>query len=304
MREHTIFNQITLIVLFIFTCSTHAVDVATNVDLVIFSFDRPLQLYALLESTHQYIKGLGTISVIYRVSNKSYEEAYTEVSKDFSSIQFIKQGNNHAGDFKPLTVHATFNSPGKYILFAVDDIIVKDYVDLSECIRALEETKAYGFYLRMAPHLTQSYPSYNKQRVPSLMHMKQGFFAWKFSEGQYDWGYPHTVDMTLYRKKDIESDLRTMKYSAPNLLEAEWAGRARSIMNRIGLCYKHSKIVNIPLNQVHTCGWNNPHMNYLSANQLLTCFKEGKKIDITPLFRINNQGSHMDYKPTLINRSK
>jgi len=36
-----------------------------KVDLVIFSFDRPLQLYALLESCEEYMKGLGDVHVTH-----------------------------------------------------------------------------------------------------------------------------------------------------------------------------------------------------------------------------------------------
>ena len=42
-------------------------------DLVVFSKDRPLQLYAFLESVETYITDLETISVIYRVTSSAYE---------------------------------------------------------------------------------------------------------------------------------------------------------------------------------------------------------------------------------------
>ena len=43
-----------------------------NADLVIFSYNRPLQLYALLESITNYVTGLDKIMVIYRSSDARY----------------------------------------------------------------------------------------------------------------------------------------------------------------------------------------------------------------------------------------
>ena len=45
-----------------------------NVDIIIFSYDRPLQLYAFLESIDQYCVGVGKCFVLYRASDKDYEK--------------------------------------------------------------------------------------------------------------------------------------------------------------------------------------------------------------------------------------
>ena len=270
-------------------------------DLVIFSYDRPLQLYALLESVHKYITGLGETHVIYRASNDAYAQAYDQVRTTFSSAQFARQGDNPAADFKPLTLKATFDSPNNYILFAVDDIVVKDFVSLGECINALEKMNAYGFFLRLGTNLSECYSLQCKQPVPPLKEVAPGIFAWKFSEGRCDWAYPHTVDITLYRKKDISEDLRSLFYRSPNYLEGTWHSRSGRIMHRFGLCFVHSKIVNIPLNKVQTDN-DNIHMNLLSPLELRQLFEQGMKMDISLLYKIDNKGAHMAYKPTFILR--
>ena len=63
-----------IILFFFFTCF-----VFSSVDLVVFSYDRPLQLFAFLESTNQFVSGLGEISIIYRYSDENYEKAYQKV---------------------------------------------------------------------------------------------------------------------------------------------------------------------------------------------------------------------------------
>ena len=138
------------------------------VDLVIFSYDRPLQLYALLESVEKYLTGLSSTTIIYRISNERFRLSYNTVKNRFSHCTYRQQGNTPGQDFKPLTIEATFGGNSDYILFGVDDIIVKDFVDLDYCVQALENNEAYGFYLRMGSNLIQSYLADEKTEASTL----------------------------------------------------------------------------------------------------------------------------------------
>lgn len=270
-----------------------------SVDFVIFSYDRPLQLYALLESTELYIKGITYTHVIYRVSSDEYELGYQIIKKRFPYVIFHQQGINPVKDFKPLTIGAAFDSPSEYIMFGVDDIIVKDYVDLSECISALESTHAYAFYLRLGTHLTCSYPAWQKQKVPPFDFVDHKIIVWQFSSGEMNWKYPNTVDMTIYRKSEIQEEFIKLDYTSPNTLEYNWFCGASRVMHRTGVCFNDSIIINVPINRVQSfCP--TPHMNLYSPKQLLEIFLSGSKIDIKPLFKIKNEGCHMDYKPVFI----
>lgn len=271
------------------------------VDFVVFSYDRPLQLYALLESAQTYIKGIEQTHVIYRASNDQYMLGYQEVINAFSNVSFHKQGDNPAKDFKPLTLRAVFGSPSAYIMFGVDDMVAKDYVDVAECAALLEKTQAYAFYLRLGMNLTSSYPASQVQKLPPFTPINDRVISWQFNQGEMNWQYPNTVDMTIYRKRDIQGDLTQMNYSGPNLLESDWSARVLNILHRRGLCLSNSAVINIPLNRVQTfCP--TLHMNLHSPEKLLEMFLLGEKMDIKPLFRIQNGGCHMDYEPTFIKR--
>ena len=270
-------------------------------DMVVFSFDRPLQLYALLESLEKYVSHVNETHVIYRVSDATYDQAYNIVFKSFPKVLIHKQGDQSAKDFKPLTLKAAFDSPSSYVIFAVDDIIVKDYVDMSECIKHLEKQNAYRFFLRLGTNLRECYTMYRAQPLPPFKKLENDVYTWQFAQGRDDWGYPHTVDMTVYKKKSIEEHLRVMSYPNPNRLEGVWHGQAHSKMNAWGLCFKQSKIVNLPLNKVQTV-FNNRAMNFVSVKELLSLFNAGKKMDIKPLEKVNNKAAHMEYTPTYIIR--
>lgn len=269
-------------------------------DLIIFSYDRPLQLYALLESVKKYITGINSIKVINKASNKNFANAYTIVQQDFPEADFIVERSElKSTNFKTLTMKAIKRSTADHVIFAVDDIIVKDYVNLNECIQWLEKTRAYGFYLKMGTNLSYCYTENKKQPVPIYTQIHNDILAWQFDFGTCDWNYPNTVDMTLYRKKDIITLFKSLNFSNPNWLEGRWAQHKPSC--NVGLFYQHSKIVNIPINKVTT--FENAHMNLYSKKELLKKFKKGLKIDIEPLYKILNNDVHMEYAPTFIARN-
>lgn len=274
---------------------------AAVADLVVFSYNRPLQLYAFLESAEKLMEGVGEIHVIYRADGNHFAAGYDEVARDFDYVVYHKQGANPREDFKPLTNQATFGSPSQYVIFAVDDIVVKDFVDLSECIDLLESSETYAFYLRMGRNLNWCYSWNAKQDLPPFEEIADGVFAWQFARGTYDWNYPHSVDMTLLRKNDIKRDYVRLSFSNPNTLEGRWAGVAGPIMHRYGLCYETTKIVNLPLNRVQTT-WANRNMELYTPEELLEKFNAGLKMDIEPLFQMNNPSAHTEYEPTFVQR--
>jgi len=270
----------------------------SKADLVAFSYNRPMQLYALLESITKYMTGINTATIIYRTSNDAFDNAYTCVKNDFPTVNFIKQ--NRKEEFKSLVLHAMSKTLADHIIFTVDDIIVKDYVNLNECIRYLEQTHTYGFYLRLGTHLSACYSEQSDQKVPHHVEIKDGICSWQFDCGEHDWGYPNTVDMTLYRKRDLLLLFEQLNFNSPNTLEGSWT-LCKPLMGA-GLFYEKSKIVNIPLNLVQQDACN-PNMGLYSVQELLEKFEQGLKIDINPLYMTENESAHIDYEPMFVLRN-
>jgi len=269
-----------------------------GVDVVIFSFDRPMQLFSALESISHYLRGYQTLTVLYRASDSRFDAAYHVVKGAFPQVRYIKQSDNPRKDFKPLLLQAVFNSPSEYIVFGVDDMIVKDFVDLNFCKQMIEKTGAYGFFLRFGRHIQQSYMFQKPLMLPLSVPLNNGVFAWDFCKGELDWGFPNNLDMTLYRKSDLKKWFTELDYKHPNSLEFKWAQHLPA--NRIGLYFEHSKMVNLPLNIVNPSDC--PHMNFMTAEELLVKFNQGYKIDIEPLFQVDNPSPHYDYIPEFVPR--
>ncbi len=279
------------------------------VDLLVFSFNRPLQLYAFLESVERYIEGLSTITVLYRASSNDFQEGYEQVRQRFAQVNFVRQENdNPHANFKQHVLNSLEESPSPYILFGVDDVIVKDSVSLKECVGLMEDTHANGFFLRMGKNITNHYLAdvslTHDTNVPLYNEILSGVCAWQFRNGKHEWAYPNTVDMTIYRKKDIKPVLVSLSFTTPNTLEGQWYGS--SDFTNVGLCFAESKIVNLPLNVVQEEKHNNMLLNRttynLDVHDLLNKFNQGLKIDIEPLHSMENSAPHMDYLPNFIKR--
>jgi len=277
-----------------FTLNLHA----APVDLLIFSYNRPMQLFALLESIETYMTGLDQVWVLYRADDDRYEAGYGQVKETFPQVTYMQQ-TMQPNNFKSLTIRWLRNTQSPYIMFAVDDIIVKDEVDCEYCTELMQQTGAYGFYLRLGKNTTYCYPLSSMHRVPPLELVCDDVYSFLPSQGSGDWYYPHTVDMTMYKKDEVRKDFYQMNYHNPNSLEGNWTGRARRAIQSKSLCFGLSKIVNLPLNRVqNTC--RNRTMNFMTPLELLELFEQDYRIDIAPLYQIKNKSAHMNYEPSFI----
>lgn len=271
----------------------------SNVNLIVFSFDRPLQLYAFLESAQRYLLNLDKLTVIYRTSNAYYSNAYEQVKNRFHIYKFFKQEIVPYNNFKDLTIQA-INESCDYLIFAVDDIIITDFVNVKQCEELLKQTKSYGFYLRLGHNIRECYMQNIKTPVPINELVQDDIYIYKFNNGKGDWFYPNSLDMVIYNKKEIINQIKNLHFSSPNKLEGEWSLKAN--LNKYGLFFKESKIVNIPLNLVNENFRKNKNSRLFSANDLLKKFQDGLKIEIDGLYKIQNKSTHIDFVPKFIKR--
>lgn len=274
---------------------------AHKADLIIFSCDRPIQFLALMESIHKNITNIGDIFVIYRASTERFDAAYEEIKRIIDTPYYYKQSANPAADFKELTLACLKNCTHSYLFFAVDDMISTDPVDIAACIDALEETKSYAFYLRLGLNLTYCYPMNAQQQIPHGSPYGEHYFRWRFRDGVYDWKYPHSVDMTIFRKEDVMQQLTDLPFKSPNTLESAWAGAIGHTHDQYGICFLKSPVVNLPLNRVQN-DYGNRNAQSMSVEDLLLLFNLGMKIDINLLQGCVNTAAHMDYSPTFLMR--
>lgn len=268
-----------------------------RVDLLIFSYNRPLQLYAFLESSEKYLENLHRQYVIYRAGNDHYEKGYRKVKEAFPNVIYIRQSvENPYEDFAPVVRQTIFDrniSTARYITFALDDFLIKETIDLKEAVSLLKETGAYGFYFCLGNNL-KNHPKDQKLLI------QEGVYGWQFSSMEGEWKVPNSLKLTLFKKEDIESDFLNMKFHSPNLLEALWNESAN--LFRIGLYYDRSKAVSLPLNIAMENEGALGKVIKISTKELLTYFDQDLKMDTSQVEMIENESIDLPFKPEFIHR--
>lgn len=259
--------------------------------LIIFTKDRPMQCEALLESL-RLVTGLTGVYALCATSNDKFDEGYRLVQKKYPTVRFIKQDRTlNRRDFMPLLRNIFEHITAQYIMFAVDDMIVINEVDIPLCIALMEQTHAYGCYLRLGQDIDYCYAYKAPMPIPELRDVSSGFYTWHLTSGSKCWGYPHTVDMTIYPRATLQNALK-LAVMSPNTFEAWWANQGIPQDAR-GMCYEFSHVINIPLNLVQQDYANNCSNRY-STEQLLKLFFEGWRIDVEKLYKLPHNAPHVD----------
>ncbi|MDN3504660.1 MAG: glycosyltransferase family 2 protein [Rhabdochlamydiaceae bacterium] len=284
---------------------THMNEESDVTDIIAFSWNRPLQVYAMLESLYEKGKNFGQVFVIYRSSNSEFDKGYNEVMKKFPRVQFVRQDDALARQvFKPLVMKYTFDesiSKAKYIAYSTDDLVLREELDFAVGVKALQDFKASGFFYRLGKNIDHCYMYNNLHTpVPHLMPLDNDIYAWQFKNGTGDWDYPHSVDFTLYSKEFIKPHLESFHFTYPNDFEAVWAQKADH--DRLGLCHSSSKIINMPLNVISNKTNRGMRVDEYKPEALLYKFNQGLKMDRKPLETITPNAPHMDYHPTFVMR--
>lgn len=296
-----------------------------SVDLIIFSMNRPLQLYACLESIERNCINYNNIYTIYKATTYEFLASYQVIKNYFKEVVFLEQNNTLNGqDFKPFIMDILNNNSVEYAAFLVDDIIVKDYVDLKKCTMALKENSNFiGFFLRLGTNIQECYSLKIKFHPPCKLY-KDDIYMWKFKNGlldkpgwdalsKGDWNFATTLDFTIYKKEFIKEGISGLDFYNPTF-EGSWWDKFKQIkanLKKNGLCFEKSKIVNICTNvvNVNTANWSQfskdwleNHYNNFSVEALLNVFNRGFKIDINEFFKINNKSPHIECEFRFIER--
>lgn len=271
-----------------------------QVDACVYSFDRPMQLYAYLESARRYLTNVNETHVVYRASNQAYEDGYKVVMRDFSQVIFHKQGPDAHANFKSLVVQSVYSptSIAAYMMFVVDDMIVKDYADLKVCTSAMEKYNTWEFSLRLGKHIYYCYSHNADTPCPKGEDLRDNMFLWRFIDGAGDWGWPNNTDMSIFRKRDVRDFITNYSYFNPNSLETAWQACANRY--NMGVCFKTSKVINIPMNVLNNSDARTTRA--FTTDELLRKFQQGYKIDIFKFHQVINNSPHVDYTPEFIHR--
>ncbi len=244
-----------------------------------------MQLHALLSSFEENVIGDYRLKVLCRYDEK-YLKALKEIKDNFQSVIFIDEVNFQ--DQVEKSVGDDLQA------FLVDDIVVKDKVDLNFVAGVLSQNDhILCFSLRLGLHLKKCYMLDAPQKIPS--GMTQGdLFVWDWRQGEYDWGYPLSVDGHVFRANDLKEWIKNLRFKNPNQFEDSLQALKYYTSRNSCVCFHRSKIVNIPLNRVQE-DYKNRNIGE-NVEDLLPLWNEGLRFSTNELFDISNDGVHSDIK--------
>lgn len=109
-----------------------------KVDVVIHSKERPMELFALLESIEQNMCGARTVTIYYQAGSEEYETAYQEVAVRFLNYRFLPL----EGSWKALLTELSRSGEANYLLSLSSDYLFQSEVDLTAYVETLYSTRA------------------------------------------------------------------------------------------------------------------------------------------------------------------
>jgi len=196
----------------------------SKVDLIIFASHNSNYLKLLLDSVEKYIHGIENLLVVAK-PGKEIEE-YKKIIKKYNSIQLVECSITiNSGK---LVADFLRSSRNEHVILASDNMIVNRQVDSNYCIKILEQTFAYTFFLAVGKEM--------QGKIPPLVDIKDDVYGWRFSYAKDMWQQQYNCAMGIYRKKDVLKKITDMH--AQSLQELIMAWICTKIDNKkLGLCF-------------------------------------------------------------------
>jgi hypothetical protein len=188
----------------------------SEVTSLVFSFDRPLQLHALIKSLvlNQHVTRY--VLVVYRSSSPTIALSYQHVFNSFRDqihLTLIQEDNR---GLKPALLNALNRIECSHYLLYVDDQVVFKPLNKSEAHAAL--TRADVFTYRLGLNTRYCYTLNKAQAIPA--HQTQGdLIFWAIGQGENDFRYPFSFDGTFIPSLYLKLCCRFLSYKGPNSLE-------------------------------------------------------------------------------------
>ena len=146
-------------------------------DILIFSKDSPLHLYACLESLYQKVRDVNEVYVLYDNQGSEFNRAYLNLEAEFPKVHFFQVCDYPGSDFGSLLETTLTNRRygASYLLMTDDHHLFDRKVSIHDCIAALEKSGGTHFFLSL--NESEIDPSF-----PSIIPVEKGIYGWQLGE--------------------------------------------------------------------------------------------------------------------------
>jgi len=267
---------------------------------IIFSKNRALQLYTLLESMKLRTNFEGKIIIFYNVSSSSHDLSYKELiseSKIFDlNIDWIKE--NKSIGFKKELLNILSRIKTKKIFFLTDDNLFINDFDLNLSQKTNFEN--YVFSLRHSKNISYSYTTNKNFKPPNLQAYDDNFYRFKWFDSLCEWSDPWSLDGQIYNLSEIKILSSVASFDKPNSYENALKFFNFLQKDKFGICCSKSIILNLPVNIAQN-EWKN-RSGKTNTEIYLDKWKKKKKLDISNLYGYDPISTHEEHYLNFIDR--
>jgi SAM-dependent methyltransferase len=261
----------------------------TDLDLVVFSKDRPAQLELLLRSAKKHFAEWDAIrwSVVLLASDEAYAAGYDRVRALHPEFDYVDESQHPGTPFKELVLSRLGDRA--CVAFIVDDNVVRApfSLDTREFAAFRADPEILCLSVRMSPQVAHSYPTDEVTPPPRFEGGRPRTWAWDGLPG--GWGYPMSIDFHVFRREEILPLLRAVEFTNPNSLEAALA--ARPLPGAKMVCLPETPIMNLAVNRVQEV-YLNRHAGLHHQAELNARFLGGERLALEPIEAVRPVSTH------------
>ena len=252
------------------------------------SYNRPMQLHALLESILMYDQGelFNNIEIRYKASTPEiqlgYDKIINSIQIPFWAIKILPESNSRYKD-----IMSSFDEPSDFWAMTTDDSIFYREFHLNELqLDKVLMSDVDHFSFRLGLNTTTiDYSKPQEQHYLSGQEIDFGLMRFYRPNHQGHYGHPFAVDSYLSRTEYVKNMI--LKVCSPSgfdyrSLECRMSDYMRSTNNRpFTVCPKQSWLVNSPSNMVSDGPYlKNGVQHKFTVEELNQKYLDGYKIDI------------------------
>ena len=276
---------------------------------IVFSRDRAMQLHALLTSYRNLVRGGPKLALIFRATNSLHERAYWDVINEFSDLLILSKIQVDRKSFKQLLIDVLSIGESENIFFLTDDNLFIEPIDM--CSLAVHASSYSIPSFRLGENIKHSYTVQKNNIKPNLklyqpspnsVTSEMDILSWVWGGGDLDFGYPISLDGHIFQRNEILAMTEFVDFDSPNTYENNLQIFNPIFETRIGICFRKSRLLNIPYNKVQT-DFQNIHGD-VDPGEMLRLWNEGFRIDATKYRGTLNRSIHMDMPLLLKNCTK
>lgn len=265
------------------------------IPLLIFSKDRACQLDALLQSIQRHAQAiLHPVCVLWVGSETSYDLGYSQCRRDHTEVHFF-----HETVFRTQVLDWLEDGGDPLVCFMTDDDLL--YRDVGEAPeQAMLNLEILTFSLRMGTTTHDyCYPLDQAQPLPTTVPLDV-YETWRWQDHSFDWGYPMSLDGSVFGATDLLSILNNSvgNWTNPNTLEDVLAHNANLFGRALVAAYRESCLVGLPANRVQD-GHPNRVGSGPSADALNRRYLNGERIDLDALDFSSVRAAHAEIELVL-----